>query len=48
MNTIQILLLLVTQFDWQLHQFDVKNDFLHGGLQEEIYIKIPLGCVRGA
>ncbi|KAM1324479.1 hypothetical protein PS2_045241 [Malus domestica] len=34
MNTIQVLLSLAANFDWPLKQFDVKNAFLHGDLEE--------------
>lgn len=36
MNTVQILLSLAANFSWNLDQFDVKNAFLHGTLEEEI------------
>jgi Reverse transcriptase (RNA-dependent DNA polymerase) len=41
LNMIRVILSLVTNFDWQLHQFDVKNAFLYGDLKEEIYMEIP-------
>ena len=43
MNTIIILIALAVQHDWILQQYDVKNSFLHGDLEEEIYMKIPPG-----
>ena len=43
LNTIRILLSLAANLDWPLHQFDVKNAFLHGDLEEEIYMEIPPG-----
>ena len=43
MNTIRILHSSTTNFDWPLQQFDVKNAFLHGDLEEEVYRDIPLG-----
>jgi Reverse transcriptase (RNA-dependent DNA polymerase) len=43
LNIIRILLSLVANFDWSLHQFDVKNIFLHGDFEEEIHLDISLG-----
>src|SRR5664279_5113238 len=43
LNTIRVLLSLAANLDWPLHQFDVKNAFLHGNLKEEIYMDIPPG-----
>ncbi|RVW88178.1 Retrovirus-related Pol polyprotein from transposon TNT 1-94 [Vitis vinifera] len=37
MNTIKILLSLATIKDCSIHQFDMKNVFLHGDLEEEVY-----------
>nr|CAN82240.1 hypothetical protein VITISV_044199 [Vitis vinifera] len=43
LNTIGILLSLAVNQDWCLQQLDIKNAFLNGDLEEEVYMEIPLG-----
>nr|CAN78733.1 hypothetical protein VITISV_020436 [Vitis vinifera] len=43
LNTIRILLSLVVNQDWCLQQLDIKNAFLNGDLEEEVYMEIPPG-----
>lgn len=36
-----MILFLAVDFSWELQQFNVKNAFLYGDLEEEIYMEIP-------
>ena len=43
MGKVRTILALAAHFSWDIQQYDVKNSFLHGDLEEEIYMKVPLG-----
>lgn len=43
MMTIHTIDALATHCSWKVHQLDVKITFLNGDLQEEVYVKQPLG-----
>ena len=40
LHTIRVLFSIAANKDWPLYQFDVKNSFLHGKIEEEVYMKL--------
>jgi hypothetical protein len=45
MITVRAIIGMATTKGWSLHQMDVKNDFFHEDLQEEVYMEQPPGYV---
>ena len=43
LDTVQTILAIVAQNDWRMYRMDVKSAFLNGFLDEEVYVKQPLG-----
>jgi len=46
MEIVRLIIALVAQRQWKIHQMDVKFAFLNGPLDEEVYVKQPLGFIQ--
>ncbi|GJX04059.1 retrovirus-related pol polyprotein from transposon TNT 1-94 [Tanacetum coccineum] len=46
--TVRVLIAIATAKGWPLHQLDINNAFLHGFVDEEIYMKPPEGYTKAS
>jgi len=45
MTIVRLFLTMTAICHWLIHQLDIKNAFLHGDLEEEVYMEQPLGFI---
>ena len=46
MDSIMLVLAITTSKRWEVHHMDVKSDFIHGEIHDEIYMQHPKGFIH--
>jgi hypothetical protein len=46
MPSCHVVLVHATHKDWEIHQVDVKSAYLYAKLEEEVYMKPPIGYLK--
>ena len=46
MDFIRLVLVVVSSKHWEVHHMDVKSDFIHGDIHEDIYMQHPKGFIH--
>ena len=46
MDSIRLALAIATSKQWEVHHMDVKSDFIHGDLHEDIYMQHPKSFIH--
>jgi hypothetical protein len=44
-STVRLVFFIVVSYNWKIHQLDIHNAFLNSVLNEQVYMKQPLGFV---
>lgn len=47
-SAVRLLLATATMWHWPLHQLDINNAFMHGFVEEEVYMAKPEGYNEGS
>jgi hypothetical protein len=48
MDSIRLVLAIAASHRWEVHHMDVKSEFIHADIKEEIYMEHPQGYIQNS